>query len=193
MSIDFHKLKEKRREHRASGGKVHEDKVQDEKLIKKMVGKAKIKLHKGGDVEGEKEHKRGDKRERYARGGHTKGKEKGTKVNVIVAGGGSPNTPPMGAPMGAPRPPMAPPPGAGAPPPGAGAPPMGGAPGMKPPGAKHGGRMTRKEGGRIGEQEREHDKERSEVPKAKGEGKREERDHDEKHHRYAKKRGGCCD
>lgn len=142
----------------AKGGAVHEDEAQDKKLIKKMVKKQDLKKEKkaeGGFVHGGMPKKRLDKisrqttkegdqnttqpyppgKEKFAKGGAAKGKDK-TQVNVIIGHGGQPQPgqpmpvpvpaggPPMGAPPQAmpPRPPMAPPgmpaPGAGGPPPG---------------------------------------------------------------------------
>lgn len=155
--IDFKKLHHtgRSRAHKmANGGSDHGDEPQDRKLIKKMVGKAKIKLAKGGDVDGHKSEKRMDKpvRGKFAKGGKTHGKEGHTKVNVIVAGGGGgmPPRPPMGAPLPPPggmatppRPPMAPPGGPGGMPPGAGGPPPGG---MMPP---HPGMPPMNKGGRA--------------------------------------------
>ena len=196
--INFHKLREHKKGHYARGGKTeheeHPDEAQDKKLIKKMVGKAKIKLRKGGDVHGEEAPVRLDKKQRFARGGAAKHKgEKGTKVNVIVAGGGG-GQPPMGAIP--PHPPMPPQAGAGAPPqmpprppmapPGAGAPPPGG-----PGPLKRGGRAYAR-GGKIGTLEHEHDEEHHDIKGVKSNLKRPEMAHDKERHEPKRKRGGRC-
>lgn len=136
----------------AKGGAVeHGDEAEDKKLIKKMVKKKDLKPeHKkeGGFVHGGMPKKRLDKisrqtakgdanttqpyppgKEKFAKGGHVKGKGK-TQVNVIVGHGGQPPAQPVPVPVPAagpppmpPRPPIAPPPIM--PPPGAGAPPAG--------------------------------------------------------------------
>lgn len=231
--IDFKKLHSAGRDraHRIADGGSHPDEAQDKKLIKHMVGKAKIKLARGG-VAGDKASKRLDKpvrssgacsdrtpfkmggktkkfddggtvgsftsqktdlngnpmgpkttgpittiskdewdgkghknggRTKFAKGGKTKKSEPHTKVNVIVAGGGHPPMPAMGAPMPPPggmatppaKMPMMPPPGAGgppgAPPPGMMPPPGGGGmpphPGMPP--MNRGGRAHHADGGKI--------------------------------------------
>jgi hypothetical protein len=91
----------------ARGGHInpeHPDEAADKKLIKKMVGRAKIKLKKGGDVEGEKAEDRPDRQKRAFGGGtggieaphegghkpakHGKG-GKATTVNVIVGNKGA--------------------------------------------------------------------------------------------------------
>lgn len=136
----------------AKGGAVkHDDKAEDEKLVKSMVKKKDLKPeHKkdGGFVHGGMPKKRLDKisrqtakgdantsmpfptgKEKFAKGGHVKGKGK-TQVNVIIGNHGQPPAQPVpvpvgGAPMPPPRPPMAPPMGGAMPPPGAGAPPAG--------------------------------------------------------------------
>lgn len=137
----------------AKGGAVHKDEAEDKKLIKSMVKKKDLKEKKaeGGFVHGGMPAKRLDKisrqtdkgdanktapfpagKEKFAKGGHVKGKGK-TQVNVIVGHSGQPQggqPVPVPVPMGAgappmpPRPPMAPP-GAPMPPPGAGIPPQG--------------------------------------------------------------------
>lgn len=172
--IDFKKLHSAGRDraHRIADGGSHPDEAQDKKLIKHMVGKAKIKLARGG-VAGDKASKRLDKpvrssgacsdRTPFAKGGKTKKSEPHTKVNVIVAGGGHPPMPAMGAPMPPPggmatppaKMPMMPPPGAGgppgAPPPGMMPPPGGGGmpphPGMPP--MNRGGRAHHADGGKV--------------------------------------------
>jgi hypothetical protein len=137
----------------AKGGHVkHEDEAEDKALLKKEIGKAKIKLKKGGCAEGGKPRDRADK---LARGGKTKGKGKDghVTVNVINAHGGQkppmmmkppglPMPPPGAGPGGPPPPGMMPPPGAGGPP---------------PPGMHRGGRAKKAKGGRI-------DDERDEKP-----------------------------
>ncbi len=111
-----------------------------------------IKLKRAGRVEGKKAKRRLDR----AAGGRTKGKHKGTTVNIVVAGGRQDRPMPvpvagMGRPPMGPgaAPPPAPPPGAPGMPP---RPPMGppvaaGVPGMR----KHGGRTKheRAAGGRM--------------------------------------------
>jgi hypothetical protein len=197
--IDYKELRKHKKQHRADGGKVHEeheDEAEDKKLIKHMVGKAKIKMKKGGEVDGEKAARRMDKKPRYARGGAAKHKgDAKTKVNVIVAGGGGQQTQPFGGAGGPPRPPM-PPAGAGAPPmmpprppmapPGAGAPPPGGPGPMKRGGAAY------KNGGKVGKLESEHDRKHHDVPRGRMAGKADadvgklEKEHDHKHHSNAK-------
>lgn len=156
----------------ARGGGVspkHKDEKQDKKLIKEMVGKAKIKVKHGGHVEGKKAKERADK---YKRGGsvprgHTKininmaasqadkaeAMKKGVALGAQMAaskmGGGGPR--PMG---GAPMQARGPAPGAAMPPPGAAMPPPGGMPpsgpqGLPPMGQKRGGRTYAK-GGKVG-------------------------------------------
>jgi len=206
--MDYKKLREHKRSHGGrtcykDGGHVeHEDEKQDKKLIKKMVSKAKIKLKSGGEVDGEKAHKRADKRERFSRGGghkHKGGKDAHTKVNVIVAGGGGQN--PGSAPMmPAPRPPITPPPAMppqGGMPPRPPMPPQGGAPGGGMPSP-----MMRNAGGRVGKQEKAHDKERRKVDIEKSAYRSEigkpEKEHDRTHHHNAfkkpeyRKQGGKC-
>lgn len=160
------------------GGRVkHPDEAEDKKLISKMIhkeekeeGRKETKFKKGGKVEGEKAKPRLDK---FARGGHVKGKHGGNKVNIVIApgqggqpgAGGAPD-PKMafqaglqkGAQMaaqhaGAGGPPPAPggapmgaPPRPMPPPPGAGGPGAGG-----PPPMARGGMVTEKEGSRSGE------------------------------------------
>ena len=168
--IDYKKLRDTGRERarKMTSGKDHPDEAQDKKLIKRELGKAKIKLNRGG-VAGSKAATRMDKPVRgkgadsvhapFAKGGRTKHKgEAKTKVNVIVAGaqpggggGMMPPHPPMGAPAPAmpPRPPMPP---QGGPPgmPSGGAPPPGGPMGMKPPGMMNrGGKACYAEGGKV--------------------------------------------
>lgn len=193
MSIDFKELRKPKKSHGGKcsykdGGHVHEDEKEDKKLIKKMVGKAKIKMKAGGDVEGKKAHARADKKPRYAAGGATKHKgkgEKGTKVNVIVAGGG-------GQPQMPPHPPMAPPPGAGMPPPGGmpPRPPMGAPGGMPPGGPMKRGGAAYKNGGKVGAAEREHDRKHHDEPKKAMKGDKRigklEKEHDRKRHPGAK-------
>lgn len=107
---------------------------QHESNMHKGKKHTKLKLKEGGEVHGEKAHKRVDK---FARGGKTAHKG-GTKVNVIIAPQGGGNKPGMPAPM-PPRP--MPPAGAGGPP-GAMPPRPAGAPmGAPPPGIKRGGRI----------------------------------------------------
>lgn len=137
----------------AKGGAVHEDKAEDERLIKKMVKKKDLKPENkkdGGFVHGGMPAKRLDKisrqtakgdanttqpfppgKEKFARGGKVKAKGK-TQINVIVGSHGQPPAQPVPIPVPAggpppmpPRPPMAapPPPGMPVPPPGAGGPP----------------------------------------------------------------------
>jgi len=157
--INYKSLRKPRKDHNSrsrysSGGGVHSDEKEDRALIKKELSKAKIKVKRGGEVDGEKAPQRADK---FARGGHTKKKGANTKVNVIVAGGGDHGAPPMLPPGGMPPRPAMPPPGAG--PVGAGGPPAGAMPPrpMGPPMAARGGRMCRKEGGSVGGQEKKHD------------------------------------
>jgi hypothetical protein len=50
----------------ATGGAVHDDEAEDKELIKKELGKARIKVRAGGKVEGKKPEHRPDRR---ARGG----------------------------------------------------------------------------------------------------------------------------
>lgn len=140
--------------------KKHPDEAEDKKLIKHMVGKAKIKVKQGGKVDGHKTKMRADK---YARGGsvpkgHTKininmgasqadkkeAMQKGVQLGAQLAaskmaGGARPGA---GAPMQA-RGPM---PGAAPMPPGAAGPGGGGVP---PTMQKHGGRTFAK-GGKVG-------------------------------------------
>ena len=108
-------MKGHKKEHKAAGGKAgySEDEgtaaerkeVGDEKSAFKKGGKAMKKKH-GGKVEGKKPAKRADK---FARGGHIKGKEKhhehpkaehharGGKVAGMKAGGMSAGSPLSGA------------------------------------------------------------------------------------------------
>lgn len=137
----------------ARGGGVspkrHSDEKEDKALIKKMVGKAKIKVKHGGKIDGKKPHARADK---FKRGGsvprgHTKininvgaaeaEKKQALQTGMALGAKMAASRPMAGAPMQA-RPPM------GAP---AGGPPPGGPP-MPPPGAKKGGRMY-KHGGPV--------------------------------------------
>lgn len=147
-----HEEQVKHHSHFAAGGHVkHEDEAEDKKLVKEMVGHAKIKLKDGGEIEGKSAKRRLDR----AAGGRTgkKGASK-TVVNIVMPQGGdkSPMMPP-GGPMMAPHPPMPPPPMM--PPPGAGGPP-GMPPGM-PPRPPMGGPMPppgmpmRKRGGKVPE------------------------------------------
>lgn len=128
----------------ARGGKVHSDEAEDKALIRKMVKKKDLKEKKaeGGFVHGGMPAKRLDKisrqtakgdantsqpfptgKEKFAKGGHVKGKGK-TQVNVIVGHGQTPAPQPVPVPVpagGAPVPampprPMMPPQAAGAPP-----------------------------------------------------------------------------
>jgi hypothetical protein len=141
------------------GGKVHEDKAQDEKLIKKEL-KAHDKTCKcakcsggrvgkatGGSLDGEIQGLR-PKGGRLAR--KAGGRAKGTTVNIIIAPpkGGAPAMPPPGMPMGGPPKGIPAPPPAAAPamPPGAGAPP----PVAAPMGRKRGGRAYPIENGAGG-------------------------------------------
>lgn len=133
----------------AKGGHTHEDEAEDKALIKKEVGKAKIKLRKGGCADGGKPRGRADK---LARGGKPKSKGGHGKVtvNVINAHGGQ--KPPMM--MKPPGPPM-PPPGAGpGGPPGPMPPPPGGAGAMPPP-MNRGGRAKRAKGGKVSDSQRD--------------------------------------
>lgn len=125
----------------ATGGGVHSDEAEDERLIRKEVKKSALKRASGGRIEGRAAGGRLD------RGGRKK--KASTNVNVIVASHPGPGTPPPGPgagigagagpmPVPPPRPPMAPPGG----PPG-----MAGPPGMPPPG---GPPMIRARGGRVG-------------------------------------------
>lgn len=140
------------------GGAVkQDDEAEDKKLIKREMGKAKIKLKSGGHADGHKSKPRLDK---YARGGATKGKKGSTTVNVVIAGGGGQQQPQKipvpvpagGGPGGPPRPPM-PPQGGGMAPPGSGMP-----PGAMPPrpGMKRGGivKMKAGAGGGLGRLEK---------------------------------------
>ena len=194
--IDFSKLKAHRKDYNArgryaAGGKVaHDDEAEDRDLVKKMIGKARIKLSSGGDAYGVQTNTRIDKPARLAKGG----KVPHTKVNVIIAGG----RPPMGAPQGAPppmgaRPPMAPhqmPPRPPMTPMQGGIPPQG-APSIPPPGMKRGGRLPpEKLGGehtKVGEQERGHDNDRRKVNVSRAKYAKEiglqEEMHDKQHHR----------
>lgn len=145
--------------------KKHPDEKEDKALIKKELGKAKIKPAKhGGKIDGGKPKVRADK---YARGGsvprgHTKininmgasqadkkeAMQKGVQLGAQLAArkmGGGGMRPGAGAPMQA-RPPMpaGPPPAPGGMPPGAGGP-----PGVPPTmGAACGGRQYAK-GGKV--------------------------------------------
>lgn len=142
--------------HFASGGHVkaeNDDETEDRKLVKSMVGKAKIKLKEGGCVEGSTGKRRLDQ---YASGGKVKGKGgHKTVVNIVMpqAGDKPPMSPsPIAMPPHPPMapPPMMPPPGAGmGPPPGAmpPRPPMMPPPGMPP--RASGGRVGRASGGKI--------------------------------------------
>lgn len=146
------KMAEKRVKEYARGGKAkHADEAQDRALFKKMEkeeGKGEFKV--GGKVS----TPRADK---FARGGHAKGKHhKGTHINIVnvaphakpdPAATMPPDMPPPGAPPMAPPPGMAPP---GAPPPGAGMPP--GMPPMKRGGVAYakGGKVPMKAGGYSG-------------------------------------------
>lgn len=118
--------------------------------------KTRLKLKRGGHVEGEEKRHRLDR----AAGGRTKSKGgHKTIVNVVMPQGGhdaapgGPGGPGAPSPMMPPHPPMAPPPGAGGPPPGmagAGGPP----PGMPPrppmgPPVGAGVPMPHKKGGRV--------------------------------------------
>lgn len=136
------------------GGAVHEDEAEDKKLIKKEIGKTKLKLKSGGKAEGCSSKEMVGK---YARGGAPKSKKGGTTVNIVVAPGQGQAQkvpvamPPPGAGGGMPpRPPMgggSPPPGAMPPPPGGGGMPPGGPP--RPP-MKSGGAVKKYDAGAGG-------------------------------------------
>lgn len=151
---------------RARGGR-HPDEKEDKSLIKKMVGKAKIKLKKGGEVHGDKSRERLDKRARGGRApthkpnvavvvhaggedaakqmGMQQGIKQGMKMGAMMGG-----HPPAAAPGAPPHPPMGP----GVP---GGPPPPGGMPGQAmggprppmpngpmPPGLRRGGEVVEK-------------------------------------------------
>jgi hypothetical protein len=150
--------------HRMSGGRAN-DEAQDKRMVERAISqheshdhagepKTKLKLKTGGRAEGGPAKMRLDRPGRK-KGGRTKGGGH-TKVNVIIApqGGGAPGAgagpammppphppvvlppgpPPGGPPVMPPRPPMGPPVGAGAP--------------MGMP-HKAGGRVGRKDGGKV--------------------------------------------
>lgn len=134
----------------ASGGAVKND---DRAITKKAYGERDSQAVEGGSA---KERMDRPGRSNRARGGRTKHKSGGNKVNVIVAPQGGQHPPMM--PPGAPPPgvaagpppmpprPMMPPPGAGGPPPGAMPP-----PGMAPPGMppRNTGGRTYAKGGAV--------------------------------------------
>lgn len=126
----------------ATGGGVHEDAAEDEKMLKAKVKPSALKA-KGGKIEGKSAKMRLDRGGiKRAHGGKV-GKKGATTVNVVIAGKGegAPGAPPPGIGAAAPMP--VPPPRPPMPPPGAG-------PGMPPPGMPPGGPpMMRAKGGRV--------------------------------------------
>lgn len=146
----------------ASGGGIHSDEAEDEKLIAKDIhkherrdhpGKPLTPLKAGGHVEGKAAKAHVGRR---ARGGSAK--KHGSKVQVIIAPQAA-QSPPHPVPVPVPAPGMAPgmaphppmPPGAppGMPP--GGMPPGGPAMGMRPPGMKKGGGVEMTAGAMSGE------------------------------------------
>lgn len=130
----------------AAGGHMkHPDEAEDKKLIKKEMGKARIRLRDGGMAEGNEPKPRAD---RMSRGGKSKHKGAHTTVNVVVAGQ-HPKPVPVPVPKPVPVPvdsgALA---GAGGPPPGMGAGPDPNAP-PPPIGLKSGGRTKRAAGGKA--------------------------------------------
>lgn len=141
-----------------SGGHLHSkaDEMEDATKIKRGISehenhlhpgkpKTRLRLRDGGSCEGLAAGGRSDRKPRGAKG---KGKKGGTTVNVVIA---HPHPKPVpipvpvgaGAPPGGPAGPMPPPPDDGAPPM------MGPGPGGPPMGAKKGGRIGLKKGGKA--------------------------------------------
>lgn len=121
---------------------VHEH----ESALHKGKPKTRLHLRDGGSCEGLAAGGRSDRKPRGAKSG--KGKKGGTTVNVVIAHP-HPKAVPVpvpvgaGAPPGGPAGPMPPPPDDGAPPM------MGPGPGGPPMGAKNGGRIGLKSGGKA--------------------------------------------
>lgn len=137
----------------ATGGAVHDDAAEDEKMLKAKIKPSAMKA-KGGKIEGKSAKARLDRGGIKRANGGKVGKKGATTVNVIIAGKGgegAPGGPPPG--IGAAAPTPVPPPRPPMPPPGIAGPgmPPGGMPPGGPPMMPHasGGRVGRAKGGRV--------------------------------------------